>query len=50
MCEKTSGNAETTVPRNEKPHENRPVQFYHSLESVWKPEAIVETFTSLHKT
>jgi len=34
MCEKTSGIAETTVQINEKRHENRLVQFYHSLESV----------------
>lgn len=47
MCEKTSGTAESKVPRNEQRHENRPVQFYHSLESVWKPDALAETFISL---
>ena len=44
MCEKTSGIAETTVQINEKRHENRLVQFYHSLESVWNPDALVERF------
>jgi hypothetical protein len=47
MCEKSSGIAETIVPRNEKGHENRQVQFYHSLEIVWKPDALAETFVYL---
>jgi hypothetical protein len=47
MCEKTSGITETKFPRNEKLHENRPVQFYHSLENVWKPDALAETFICL---
>jgi hypothetical protein len=47
MCEKTSGNAETEVQRGEKLHENRPVQFYHSKESVWNPDALAKTFIYL---
>jgi hypothetical protein len=47
MCEKNSGTPETKVPGDEKRHENQPVQFYHSLESVWKPDALAETFIYL---